>query len=107
MVLSFNQAIELSDVKFMQEKKLTGKIYGAGNVSKMLQQLPVQTRAEAVESLSFEAKCRVEDPVYGCVGIISLLQTEIQKTQTLLARTQAEIAVAQAKHSQTQVNEFM
>ncbi|KAL0889647.1 hypothetical protein Bca101_013630 [Brassica carinata] len=83
------------------------RIYGAGNVSKMLQQLPVQTRADAVESLSFEAKCRVEDPVYGCVGIISLLQTEIQKTQTLLARTQAEITVAQAKHSQTQVNEFM
>ncbi|CAF2004088.1 unnamed protein product [Brassica oleracea var. botrytis] len=27
MVLSFNQAIELSDVKFMQEKKLTGKYF--------------------------------------------------------------------------------
>lgn len=27
MLLSFNQAIELSDVKFMQEKKLTGKYF--------------------------------------------------------------------------------
>lgn len=64
------------------------------------QQLPVQTRAEAVESLCFEAKCRVEDPVYGCVGIISLLQTQIQKTQSQLAQTQAEIAIAQTQNSQ-------
>ncbi|ESQ32825.1 hypothetical protein EUTSA_v10005497mg [Eutrema salsugineum] len=83
------------------------RIYGAGNVSKMLQQLPVQTRAEAVDSLCFEAKCRVEDPVYGCVGIIYFLQTQIQKTESLLAKTQAEIAVAQIKHSQAQNSEFM
>ncbi|KAH0832617.1 hypothetical protein HID58_092487, partial [Brassica napus] len=83
------------------------RIYGAGNVSKMLQQLPVQTRAEAVESLCFEATCRIEDPVYGCVGMISLLQTQIQKTERLLARTQAEITVSQIKHSQNQHSEFM
>ncbi|CAD5324224.1 LOB domain-containing protein 23 [Arabidopsis thaliana] len=83
------------------------RIYGAGNVSKMLQQLPDQTRAEAVESLCFEAKCRVDDPVYGCVGIIHLLKTQIQKTQNELAKTQAEIAVSQTKLSQTQNSDFM
>ncbi|EOA25626.1 hypothetical protein CARUB_v10018979mg [Capsella rubella] len=83
------------------------RIYGAGNVSKMLQQLPEQTRAEAVESLCFEAKCRVDDPVYGCVGIISLLQTQIQNTQNELAKVQAEVAVAQTKLSQNQNSDFM
>lgn len=53
-----------------------------------------------MESLCFEAKCRVEDPVYGCVGIISLLQTQIQKTENLLAKTQAEIALAQTQNSE-------
>ena len=60
-----------------------------------------------MESLCFEATCRIEDPVYGCVGMISLLQTQIQKTESLLARTQAEITVAQIKHSQNQHSEFM
>lgn len=57
------------------------------------QQLPAHVRAEAMDSLNFEAQCRIEDPVYGCVGIISLLQKQIQKAETQLAKMQAEIAV--------------
>ncbi|KAG7547175.1 Lateral organ boundaries LOB, partial [Arabidopsis suecica] len=30
-------------------------------------------------SSSFEAQCRMVDPIYGCVGIISLIQSQTQK----------------------------
>ncbi|KAJ0042212.1 hypothetical protein Pint_17380 [Pistacia integerrima] len=67
------------------------KIYGASNVAKMLQQLPANLRAEAADSLSFEARHRVEDPVYGCVGIIHRLHQQIQNAETQLAKTQAQL----------------
>ncbi|CAH8276282.1 unnamed protein product [Arabidopsis lyrata] len=42
-----------------------------------------------VISSSFEAQCRIVGPIYGCVGIISLLQSQIQtkKNENLLAKT--------------------
>lgn len=53
-------------------------------------------RAHLVESLYYEAKCRIQDPVYGCVGIISSLHRQIQIAQSQLAKTQAEISVLDA-----------
>ncbi|XVF24657.1 hypothetical protein REPUB_Repub13aG0146000 [Reevesia pubescens] len=80
------------------------RIYGASNVTKLLQQLPTNLRAEAADSLYFEAQCRVEDPVYGCVGLIFLLQQQIHNAESQLAKTQAEIAVlkSQVQHPQSQ-----
>ncbi|OAY40573.1 LOB domain-containing protein 24 [Manihot esculenta] len=69
------------------------KIYGASNVGKMLQQLPDHLRAPAADCLCYEARCRIQDPVYGCVGIISLLDQQIQTAENQLAETKAEIAV--------------
>ncbi|KAI4382874.1 hypothetical protein MLD38_008778 [Melastoma candidum] len=43
------------------------KVFGASNISKMLQEIPVHQRADAVSSLVYEANARVRDPVYGCV----------------------------------------
>ncbi|CAI5501907.1 unnamed protein product [Closterium sp. Naga37s-1] len=50
------------------------KVFGASNVSKMLQDIPVAQREDAVASLEYEAQARLRDPVYGCVGVICLLQ---------------------------------
>jgi hypothetical protein len=58
-----------------------------------LQQLPPPLRAEAAETLYLEAQCRIEDPVYGCVGVISQLYEQLQSAESELAKTQAEIAV--------------
>ncbi|KAG9145632.1 hypothetical protein Leryth_025690 [Lithospermum erythrorhizon] len=68
------------------------EIYGTANISKILQQVPVDRRAHTVESLYFEAQCRKNDPVYGSVGVLSSLQQEIFKVQTELAKTQAGVA---------------
>ncbi|XAR54478.1 hypothetical protein NMG60_11029622 [Bertholletia excelsa] len=73
------------------------KIFGASNVTKMLEGLPVNLRGEAAECMSFEAMWRVKDPVYGCVGIISHLQQEIIQTQTEITKTYAEIGLCKAQ----------
>lgn len=67
------------------------KVFGASNISKMLQELPVHQRADAVSSLVYEANARVRDPVYGCVGAISYLQSQVSQLQMQLAMAQAEI----------------
>ncbi|KAL8233986.1 hypothetical protein R6Q59_020086 [Mikania micrantha] len=68
------------------------KIYGASNLGKLLQDTPMQLRADAVESLYYEAKCRIQDPVYGCAGIIWSLHQQIQIAQSQLALARAKIA---------------
>ncbi|KAA8527172.1 hypothetical protein F0562_008599 [Nyssa sinensis] len=67
------------------------KVFGASNVNKMLQELPVHQRGDAVSSMVYEANARVRDPVYGCVGAISSLQQQIDTLQTQLALAQAEV----------------
>ncbi|XP_077210686.1 LOB domain-containing protein 4 [Tasmannia lanceolata] len=67
------------------------KVFGASNVNKMLQELPVHHRNDAVSSMVYEANARVRDPVYGCVGSISSLQQHIHILQTQLALAQAEV----------------
>ncbi|XP_068654236.1 LOB domain-containing protein 4-like [Aristolochia californica] len=67
------------------------KVFGASNVNKMLQELPVNQRSDAVSSMVYEANARVRDPVYGCVGAISSLQHQIDSLQTQLALAQAEV----------------
>ncbi|PKI67408.1 hypothetical protein CRG98_012193 [Punica granatum] len=69
------------------------KIYGASNVGKLLQQLPERARFEAVESLYYEALCRIQDPVYGCAGIVSWLQQQIHDVESEIAKTRAEITI--------------
>ncbi|GMH13378.1 hypothetical protein Nepgr_015219 [Nepenthes gracilis] len=67
------------------------RVFGASNVNKMLQDLPVHQRNDAVSSIVYEANARVRDPVYGCVGAISSLQQQIDVLQTQLAVAQAEV----------------
>ncbi|CAL9105844.1 LOB domain-containing protein 12-like [Musa acuminata AAA Group] len=75
------------------------RIFGASNVSKMLQELPVHQRADAVSSLVYEATARTKDPVYGCVGAISYLQNQVSQLQMQLAVAQTEILCAQMQQA--------
>ncbi|CAL0301645.1 unnamed protein product [Lupinus luteus] len=78
-----------------QKFAIVHKVFGASNISKMLQELPVHQRADAVGSLVYEANARVRDPVYGCVGAISFLQSQVSQLQMQLAVAQAEILCIQ------------
>ncbi|CAI5942921.1 unnamed protein product [Closterium sp. NIES-64] len=66
------------------------KVFGASNVSKMLQELPLHQREDAVASLEYEAQARVQDPVYGCVGILCVLQRQVVALREQLAAAQSQ-----------------
>ncbi|KAH7836830.1 hypothetical protein Vadar_006189 [Vaccinium darrowii] len=67
------------------------KVFGASNVSKMLMEVPESQRADAANSLVYEANVRLRDPVYGCMGVISALQQEVDLLQLELNATRTEI----------------
>ncbi|XP_020571888.1 LOB domain-containing protein 24-like [Phalaenopsis equestris] len=81
------------------------RIFGAGNVARMLQQLPLHDRAQAADAIATEAHWRVQDPVYGCTERIVCLQHEISKAQNELAVMKAQIAIHIAHHEKQQHSE--
>uniref|UniRef100_A0A7C8YFA2 LOB domain-containing protein n=1 Tax=Opuntia streptacantha TaxID=393608 RepID=A0A7C8YFA2_OPUST len=75
------------------------KIFGASNVTKLLNDLLPHQREDAVNSLAYEAEARVRDPVYGCVGAISYLQRQVHRLQKELDAANADlIRYATATH---------
>lgn len=58
-----------------QKFAIIHKIFGAINVAKILNDLELHQRGDAVNSLAYEAKAHLKDPIYGCVGAISTLQS--------------------------------
>ncbi|XP_058773121.1 protein LATERAL ORGAN BOUNDARIES-like [Vicia villosa] len=67
------------------------KIFGASNVSKILNEVLPHQREDAVNSLAYEAEARIKDPVYGCVGAISVLQKQLLSLQKELDAANADL----------------
>ncbi|KAM7516568.1 hypothetical protein LguiA_006151 [Lonicera macranthoides] len=68
------------------------KVFGASNVAKLLNELNASQREDAVNSLAYEAEARLNDPVYGCVGVISILQHRLKQMQLDLFNAKKELA---------------
>lgn len=64
-----------------------------------IQELPEDQRADAVNSMVYEANARLRDPVYGCAGAICHLQKQISELQAELAKAHAEILNIQCQNS--------
>ncbi|GAB2277135.1 Protein ASYMMETRIC LEAVES 2 [Dionaea muscipula] len=72
------------------------KVFGASNVTKLLNELQPHQREDAVNSLAYEADMRLRDPVYGCVGVISLLQHQLRQLQMDLSCAKSELSKYQS-----------
>ncbi|CAH9060834.1 unnamed protein product [Cuscuta epithymum] len=68
------------------------RVFGASNVSKLLNELNAAQREDAVNSLAYEAEYRLRDPVYGCVGLISVLQHRLKQIARDLSNAKRELA---------------
>ncbi|CAL5005214.1 unnamed protein product [Urochloa decumbens] len=78
-------------------------VFGTSNATRLLQSLPVQERGRAADTMAAEARWRVQDPVYGCTGIIDRLQQEIRAVQHELATTRALLAAVHVRGGVTAV----
>ncbi|CAO2162706.1 unnamed protein product [Urochloa humidicola] len=72
-------------------------VFGTSNATRLLQSLPVQERGRAADTMAAEARWRVQDPVYGCTGVIDRLQQEIRVVQRELATTRAQLAAVHVR----------
>ncbi|KAK3023969.1 hypothetical protein RJ639_042859 [Escallonia herrerae] len=68
------------------------KVFGASNVAKLLNDLQTSQREDAVNSLAYEAEARLRDPVYGCVGLIFILQQRLKQVQHDLFNAKKELS---------------
>uniref|UniRef100_A0A7N0T0G2 LOB domain-containing protein n=1 Tax=Kalanchoe fedtschenkoi TaxID=63787 RepID=A0A7N0T0G2_KALFE len=68
------------------------KVFGASNVSKMLQHVPLPKRLDAVVTICYEAQARLRNPVYGCVAHIFALQQQVVNLQGEISYLQAHLA---------------
>nr|CAD1839881.1 unnamed protein product [Ananas comosus var. bracteatus] len=67
------------------------KVFGASNASKILSVVPESQRADAANTLVYEANMRLQDPVYGCTGVILALQQQVQALEAELGAVKAEV----------------
>ncbi|KAE8694142.1 LOB domain-containing protein 6 [Hibiscus syriacus] len=67
------------------------KIFGASNVCKLINEVAPHQRQDAINSLAYEAQERLKDPVYGCVGAISVLQRQVMRLQRELDAIRADL----------------
>ncbi|XP_042500003.1 LOB domain-containing protein 24-like [Macadamia integrifolia] len=67
------------------------KVFTACNVGKMLKAVEADQRAEAANSLYFEARSRLDDRVYGITKMLSQLNREIQYIEAQTATIKSEI----------------
>ncbi|KAL3630570.1 LOB domain-containing protein 21 [Castilleja foliolosa] len=68
------------------------KVFGASNVTKILNEVPEDQREDTVNSLVYEAEVRLQDPVYGCIGAIASLQHKMVELQHDLILARARLA---------------
>ncbi|XP_057784544.1 LOB domain-containing protein 1-like [Salvia miltiorrhiza] len=81
------------------------RIFGASNIIKLLQEVGEGERADAVNSMVYEANARLRDPIYGCAGAICHLQKQIDHLQIQLATAHAQILNLQC-HNAILQNQF-
>ncbi|KAL8151968.1 hypothetical protein V2J09_021776 [Rumex salicifolius] len=67
-------------------------VFGGSKVAKILKDVDAAHREEAVNSLVYEAEARLVDPVYGCVGLISVMQNQLKVLQLSLEDGKKELA---------------
>ncbi|KAJ8750709.1 hypothetical protein K2173_015890 [Erythroxylum novogranatense] len=64
-----------------QEFQNAHKLFGVGNIMKLMGLVEPNQRTDTAMSLLLEANARAEDPVHGCLGIVQELTAQIELHQ--------------------------
>jgi hypothetical protein len=80
------------------------KVFDASNVAKLLNELNALQREDAVNTLAFEAEARLLNPVYGCVGLIWILQHKLREVHTDLMTALNELSTSIGPQAMLPIN---
>ncbi|KAG4402580.1 hypothetical protein GLYMA_02G230432v4 [Glycine max] len=91
-----NENNDVQFVDFLESEFLVGQVEDIKKISEYVAQLRRMGRGHGSSSspkrrCSEQFSARVTNPVYGCVGIISYLESQVSELQKQLAVAQAEI----------------
>ncbi|KAL1812483.1 hypothetical protein ACET3Z_022548 [Daucus carota] len=68
------------------------KLFGVGNILKILKDLDEAQKTEAMKSIIYEANIREKFPVHGCLGVVMQYQYQIQQMQEELQLVLSQLA---------------
>lgn len=69
------------------------KLFGVGNILKILKDLDETQKMEAMKSIIYEANIRDKFPVYGCLGVIMQYEYQIQQMEEELQLVLSQLAI--------------
>ncbi|XP_052172296.1 LOB domain-containing protein 18-like [Diospyros lotus] len=75
-------------------------VFTIRNVASLLASLPVRDRFWASDTFVFEAQVRLQDPVYGCVSHILVLQQQVSDLQAYRTYLQDSLSAHYFSHPQ-------
>ncbi|KAL4180279.1 hypothetical protein AMTRI_Chr13g91280 [Amborella trichopoda] len=83
------------------------KVFGASNVSKLLNNISPPNREAAVTGLFFEARKRIQDPVHGCTAHINELYGELNELYDLIKNAMNELATYSPPYPHPQLHHYL
>eukprot|EP00250_Pteridium_aquilinum_P002817 c13043_g1_i1 orf=1-810(-) len=67
------------------------RLFGVSNVLRILRQVDPAMKADTIKSIVYEADAWERDPVHGCLGLISILQSQVEALKSEVDRARNEI----------------
>lgn len=67
------------------------RLFGVSNVLRILRQVDPAMKGDTMKSIVYEADAWERDPVHGCLGLITFLQTQVENLRSQLDHTRSQI----------------
>lgn len=81
------------------------KLFGVSNILRILRSVEPTKREDTVKSIVYEADTREKDPVYGCLGVISLLQNQVTKLKEELGLVRDQLYLLEQQQASSILNQ--
>lgn len=75
------------------------RLFGVSSILRILRQVDPDKREDTVKSIVYEADTREKDPVHGCLGIIHLLQSQVNKLKDELLVARDHLYLLEQQHA--------
>ncbi|XP_024390323.1 uncharacterized protein [Physcomitrium patens] len=75
------------------------RLFGVSSILRILRQVDPEKREDTVKSIVYEADTREKDPVHGCLGVIRLLQNQVNKLKDEVVVAREQLYLMEQQHT--------